>query len=296
MKKWMLLLGLLIGAFSVVADAPAVLSEWSGAAAKNVPRNVGFYVDEGSGAKATLSYDSNIVSAAGTGAMTLKIEALAAKPAGRNIQMWFMYPKGVEAGKTYRISLLIKANRRLSLKPRVIQDGGSYSAVGEPGETEVALGTEWTNFVFEFVANDGFHDKPVRVTTLGGLGVLEPGTIISIAAWKLEELDTPKAVAATAATMPDAPFTLAANGFVQWYQLGDEVKFTLKKGNIPASMQSLTGKICDVKGRPVDSVTVDKATFAANGWSWKPARAGYYEIVFEYRVADSPEPAAVTES
>jgi len=293
MKKWMSLPGLLIGAFSVAAGAPAVLSEWSGATTPNIPPYVGFYVDEGAGAKATLAYRNNIVSAVGTGALTLKIDAVAAKPAGRSIQLWFMYPKGVEAGKTYRVSLLLKADRNLCLKPRILQDGGSYAAIGEPGEIEVALSREWSSFAFEFVARDGFQNKPVRVTSLGGLGVLEPGTVISIAAWKFEALDTPQAVAAATS---DTPFALTANGFVQWYQLGDEVRFTLKKGAIPVSMQSLTGKICDVKGRAVDSVTVDKATFAADGWRWKPAQAGYYEILFEYRVAESPEPAAVTES
>ncbi len=294
MKKYLSALAMLLGAFCLVAATPAVLSEWSGAIAPKVPGNVGLYVDGSTGAKATLSYDSNIVSAAGTGALTLRIDAMAAQPAGRSIQMWFMYPKGVAAGKTYRVSLLIKADRPITVKPRILQDGGSYGAIGEPGETEVALNSEWTNFVFEFVGNDGFKDKPVRVTTLGGLGMFEPGTVVSVASWKFEMLDTPKAALAPAA--PDTSFTLAANGFVQWYQLGEEIVFTLKKGSLPPAMQTLTGKIYDVKGRLVDSVTVDKAAFAASGWRWKPARAGYYEIVFEYRTASSPEPLAVAES
>ncbi len=279
-----------------IIEAQTVLAEWNGAESKNIPRNAGFHVDGSSGAKAALLYDNTTVSPGGSGALKIEINALASTPVSHNIQMWFMYPKGVESGRNYRISLLIKASRNICIKPRIIQDGGGYAVIGEPGETEVALSQEWKNLVFEFVANEGFKEKPVRVASLGGLGLLEPGTVIDIACWKFELTANQKSSATPAVSAKAAPFTLTSSQFVQWYQLGENVKFTLKKGGVPATMQTLTGRICDVKGRTVDTITVNNETFLASGWNWKPALPGYYEIIFEYRDTESPVPVILTES
>jgi hypothetical protein len=74
-----------------------------------------------------------------------------------------------------------------------------------------------------------------------------------------------------------------------WWYMGDEVRFTVKGGKLPARAQSVAVTVYDVEGEVVREDILPKAEVESAGWGWTPARPGYYEAAFRWVDAEGKE-------
>lgn len=67
-----------------------------------------------------------------------------------------------------------------------------------------------------------------------------------------------------------------------WWHTGEPVVFKSVDAGIPQGLVSLEGKIFDVDGNLVHTVSLDREDFEATGWVWESAGDGFYEIEFAW--------------
>ena len=74
-------------------------------------------------------------------------------------------------------------------------------------------------------------------------------------------------------------FKIRGGNFANWWIAGDTVTFK-PTGKLPGGITKITGTVFDSTGKKVGEQSVAPAAFAADGWQWKPARPGFYEVKF----------------
>lgn len=85
---------------------------------------------------------------------------------------------------------------------------------------------------------------------------------------------------------PSAPYA--------WWTPGEPIVFK-PGGFLPKDLASLQGQVYGANGLPVTQIEVSKDDFQANGWVWKGAEPGFYDIEFFVTFADGSK-AQVTDS
>lgn len=85
---------------------------------------------------------------------------------------------------------------------------------------------------------------------------------------------------------PSAPYS--------WWTLGDPVVFK-PGGFLPKDLESLEGNIYRADGQAVTQIAVGKDEFQANGWIWKDAEPGFYDVEFFVKFADGSKAQVMEE-
>lgn len=93
----------------------------------------------------------------------------------------------------------------------------------------------------------------------------------------------------------ETKFTLRGDALYSWWKLGDPVHFAVASGKVPDWIESLTGKVVDSLGATVAEETVEREKFVKDGWTWKPAEPGFYEVLFSYREKGEAKPKTLKE-
>ncbi len=79
-----------------------------------------------------------------------------------------------------------------------------------------------------------------------------------------------------------------------WWTLGDPVVF--KPGGFPPKdLESLEGNIYRANGRAVAQISAGKEELQANGWVWKGAEPGFYDVEFFVKFADGSKAQVMEE-
>jgi len=143
--------------------------------------------------------------------------------------------------------------------------------------------SDWTDIVFtinngQFPA--GTNQIQLNLTTSKISGVSNQGTIYYDDA-KLESVEY---------------FPLQASAFANWWKIGEIVGFKAIAGQLPTTVQTVTGTVYDTENQVVTQATVDRQTLLTSGWTWTPAHEGYYEIAFEYTKQGIQEPIPLQQS
>ncbi len=84
--------------------------------------------------------------------------------------------------------------------------------------------------------------------------------------------DTPKV--RPLALQPDAEFC--------WWRSGEPIVFKPVNGATPENLATLEGRVFDVNGNLLDTVSVSRENLEATGWVWKPGANGFYEVEFSW--------------
>lgn len=67
-----------------------------------------------------------------------------------------------------------------------------------------------------------------------------------------------------------------------WWHSGEPVIFKPVEGIIPQELRQVEGRISDVDGELLDTVSVSREDLGSTGWVWNPADNGFYEIAFTW--------------
>ncbi len=90
-------------------------------------------------------------------------------------------------------------------------------------------------------------------------------------------------------------FTLRGDATYSWWKIGDTVRFKVATGTVPEWLESLNGKVIDSLGATVAESSITRDALLKEGWSWKPAQPGFYEVIFTYLEKGEDKPKTFTE-
>jgi len=79
--------------------------------------------------------------------------------------------------------------------------------------------------------------------------------------------------------LPAASLRLCSDREGNWWKTGETVAFSVK-GKLPENTAALTGTVRDSDGRKIAEIRVSAAELMREGWRWRPAEPGFYEIAF----------------
>lgn len=80
--------------------------------------------------------------------------------------------------------------------------------------------------------------------------------------------------------------TLRGNKPYSWWNLGEDVVFKSAGAEVPADLKTLEGRISNVSDQFLETVTVSRDQFLAEGWKWQPKSPGFYDIEFSWTDAE----------
>ncbi|PAW78753.1 MAG: hypothetical protein B9S32_05055 [Verrucomicrobia bacterium Tous-C9LFEB] len=143
--------------------------------------------------------------------------------------------------------------------------------------TLAALTTEWKSFRVEIPPSE-IPENAVKLAvnlatheyqSVGGLAGTLAFRRVKISPVDLRESGPPK-----------LKLTLAPAKVGSWWTLGEPAVFTLANGQFPVNVSAIEGRITNVRGEKIATVSVPKADVISKGWSWKASEPGYYEARF----------------
>ena len=97
------------------------------------------------------------------------------------------------------------------------------------------------------------------------------------------------ALATAAASEDAAPLKIKGAAFANWWNLEDTVSFKVESGVPPKEAVQIAAKVFDSSGTKTHESFVDAASFAAEGWLWKPSLPGLYTVEFSLLDANGAE-------